>query len=101
MISIGPLNDYVSQQKYELNLQDTLLLLIYHDETHYLIENKCGHFGMSLATASISKNIITCNGHGISFDLNTGEISNRPYEICDPIVIHKLVIRENFLFWDR
>ncbi|MBT7409033.1 MAG: Rieske 2Fe-2S domain-containing protein [Methylococcales bacterium] len=60
-----------------------LLLINYHE--FYLIENKCGHFGISLADGRLTDNAIVCSGHGISFDLVTGKKINRPYENCDDI----------------
>ncbi len=67
------------------------LLLIQKNGQIFLIENKCGHFGLPLEKGAVlienNQNIIICHAHGISFDLKTGKVVNRPWETCDPIKI--------------
>jgi nitrite reductase/ring-hydroxylating ferredoxin subunit len=76
-------------------------LLIQENNNIYLLENKCGHFGVRLDDANIEeaskKNVIICKQHGISFDLSTGEVINRPWENCDPIKIMTFTIKNNIL----
>ena len=73
-------------------------LLIQENNKVYLIENKCGHFGVRLDDARLEENsLIICKQHGISFDLSTGEVINRPWENCDPINIIKFIIKDNML----
>ena len=67
------------------------LLLVHENNKTYLLENKCGHFGLALDDARIEQyqdsDVIICIQHGISFDLSTGQVVNRPWENCDPIKI--------------
>ncbi len=42
-------------------------------------------------TSMIEDKAIFCSQHNISFDLESGQISNRPYEHADPIQIFPLV----------
>jgi len=81
------------------------LLLIHINEKTYLLENKCGHFGVSLEDADIEQqyveqqniDIIVCKQHGISFDLSTGKVANRPWEDCDPIMILEPVVKDGMI----
>lgn len=77
------------------------LLLIHFNEKTYLLENKCGHFGVSLEQALIEhsqgSDIIICKEHGISFNLSTGKVANRSWENCDPLVILKPVLKDDMV----
>jgi nitrite reductase/ring-hydroxylating ferredoxin subunit len=77
------------------------LLLIHINEKTYLIENKCGHFGISLEDALLEQqqdiDIIICQEHGISFDLSTGKVVNRPWENCVPVEIFEPVIKDGMV----
>ncbi|MFK5894760.1 MAG: Rieske 2Fe-2S domain-containing protein [Pseudomonadota bacterium] len=81
------------------SVNDIKLLLIHINDKTYLLENKCGHFGVALDNAIIEqhqlKDIIICAQHGISFDLSTGQVVNRPWESCDPIKILECVLEED------
>ena len=90
------------KKAFELN--DLNLLLIQYNDQVYLIEDKCGHFGVSLIAAKLDeeqdKNVIICHHHGISFDLETGEVVNRPWETCDPIRLINYKIEKGKLYAD-
>lgn len=82
---------------------DKNILLVINQSKAYLIENKCGHFGTPFFTlqqlnARLENNEIVCSEHGISFDLKTGHIVNRPYENCDPIKIPDFEIINNKIY---
>ena len=94
---IASLDDYPGDGLYEISRgeefgHDDQLLLIINKGKPHLIENKCGHFGVSFVDegkvkGKLRDNEIICAEHGISFDLDTGEIVNRPYENCNPIKV--------------
>jgi len=89
---IGSIAQFCEQKSYALSIDDKNLLLIHHQHQHYLIENKCGHFGVPLDDAQIKDNQIICAQHGISFSLETGLVVNRPYENCNPINTYPLPV---------
>jgi len=97
------LDDYPEDGIYELEIdsfligESSLLLIIHHGQYH-VIENKCGHFGVPLSNGLIDGNEIICSQHGISFDLDTGKVVNRPYENCDPIKIIPVNKSGNMLY---
>lgn len=68
-------------------LKGQVLLLVVQQGRYHVIENKCGHFGVPLSNASLQDNEIICAEHGISFDLDSGIVVNRPYENCDAIKV--------------
>lgn len=87
---IASLDDYPQPGIYKITLDNQSLLLIIQKDMVHLIENKCGHFGVPLECGKLHENEIICPEHGISFDLDTGQIVNRPYENCDAIKVFKL-----------
>lgn len=73
------------------------LLLIHHQSQTYVMENKCGHFGMPLHTGYIEDDTIVCKHHRISFYLKNGEVANHPNDCCDAIKSFKVVMKEGFI----
>jgi len=73
------------------------LLLLRVKERVFLLENRCGHFGMPLDGGEVKEGVIVCTGHGISFSLENGAIVNRPYENADPVKVYDVVFRDGFL----
>lgn len=97
MTLIGSITQFAEETSYPLIINDKHLLLVHHQNDFYLVENKCGHFGVVLDDAQIKNNQIICAQHGISFSLETGLVINRPYENCDPIKTYSLQIEDGAL----
>jgi nitrite reductase/ring-hydroxylating ferredoxin subunit len=89
-VFIAQASDYKAVGLYPLSIQGHELLLVKTASRTYLVENKCGHFEIPLEGGEIAGNEIICPAHRISFNLETGEVVNRPYEVCNPIVIYPL-----------
>lgn len=100
MIFLGEIASFNTESIHELTINDINLLLIYDNNKFHLIENKCGHFGLSLSHGEIKGEEIICSHHGISFSLLTGKVVNRPYENCDMIRVFKLVEHDMGLYVD-
>ena len=100
-ILIGLKQDFHDKESYEIVIDETSYLLIQQSGKYYFIENRCGHFGISLSDAKLEPNSITCSGHYISFDLTTGEIINRPYESCDKIKTFEVIETDTQLFFNK
>lgn len=98
---LGEISKFKDKLVHELVINDINLLLIHQDNQFYVIENKCGHFGLSLSTAEIKHEEIICSHHGISFSLLTGDVVNRPYENCDKIRVFKVVQRDTSLYCEN
>jgi nitrite reductase/ring-hydroxylating ferredoxin subunit len=97
MQTIGPVTDFTEEGIYPLQLDGLDLLLIHNGGTYYLIENKCGHFGIPLADGAVKGQEIICKGHGISFDMCSGQVINRPYENCEPIKTLEVAVVDGVL----
>lgn len=94
----GHIENFNDEKIYPFEINHKSFLLIHHQEQFFLIENKCGHFGIPLNNATIVDNEIICAQHGISFSLKTGAINNRPYENCSPIKTYELIEENGQLF---
>lgn len=99
MIKLGSLAEFSNKPVSEIVVNELNLLLINNKGNFYLIENKCGHFGVPLSDGKISDTEITCSQHGISFSLLNGAVVNRKYENCDKIRVFKIIKQHNDLFF--
>ena len=85
------LNLYDGYRKaFSFNGQSFLLLQA-EGQVHF-ISADCPHKGYSLANATIKENTITCAGHGITFNLETGLAST---EGCPRLQKFQLAYLEN------
>lgn len=98
MQKIGRVSSFPLGSMTELNLKVLNLLLINQDGHFYLVENKCGHFGVPLTDAEVTGSEITCSQHGIRFSMITGEVLNRKFENCDKIKTFKVIQQDDELF---
>lgn len=101
MIFLGSRSSFKTNSINEIIIDDKSLLLISHNNQYYLIENKCGHFGVPLIEGKIKGDEIICPQHHISFSLKSGAVINRPYENCDKIQVFKVVQQDNDLYMDE
>jgi len=98
MIFLGKISRFKNKQVNELTINDVDLLLIQQNDRFYLIENKCGHFGLPLSNGDVKGEEIVCSHHGISFSLLTGKVVNRPYENCDMLRVFNIVEQDMGLY---
>lgn len=80
-------------------LPEATLLLIYQDDTAFLLENLCPHLQTPLAHGSINGGIIRCPGHGIEFDLYSGRVQKNPPP-CNPLRIFSIQYDGDYLAVD-
>jgi len=64
------------------------VLLIQHDNTHYLLEAQCPHKGQLLDEAGVELGCITCPLHNYRFELDTGALLAHSDERCRPLRIY-------------
>ena len=98
MQKIGTASSFPPGSLTELNLNGLNLLMINQEGEFYLVENKCGHFGVPLTDAEVAGSGITCSQHGIRFSMITGEVLNRKYEKCDKLKTFKVIQQDDELF---
>ena len=98
MYKIGPVSDYSNEGVYKFKLEGKDYLIVRHADQLFCIEDKCGHFGVPLASGRVKDNKIYCSVHGISFDLFDGQVRDSMGEDCDPINVVKLVEQDGILY---
>ena len=54
----------------------------------FALEDSCSHLGAPLSQGFVSKDSITCEWHGASFDLKTGEAQCAPAK--DPVTTYEV-----------
>lgn len=70
------------------------LLLIQTEGKRFLVENRCGHFGIPLEQGEITQGTITCPQHYIRFDLTSGQVVSQTRDNCDPIRVFTLISQD-------
>lgn len=73
------------------------LLLIQEAGRAYLIENKCGHFGVPLETGRVDGSTIRCSMHGIVFDMTDGRVVKSGHDDCEPLRVFSLTGQDGWL----
>lgn len=81
--------------KKVIRLEQLCILLIQDQGNLHCIENRCGHFGISLEDGDVCEGKIRCPAHGIKFFLHNGELANRTWENADPIKVFELTVTEH------
>ena len=69
------------------------ILLIQETGMLFAIEDKCGHFGVSLEKGAVCAGGIRCGVHGVEFDLSSGLVRHSTVEQCDPVRCFTVVRR--------
>ena len=70
-----------------IRINNKALLLVFHNDTYYLVKNRCPHQGITLEKASCEDGFIVCPWHRYGFNLKTGRgggglhLENYPIEI--------------------
>lgn len=96
-VSLMPASDCIEDGLYPVVADDKKFLIIRENGNTYVIQNACGHFGTPLNQGDVKDGVIACPHHGIKFSLKTGEITNRPWENCDPITVYEVSVSDGFL----
>lgn len=56
-----------------VKLPNVNVLIFFHNDDVHIIEDRCPHMDVPLATGTLTNNTIACRAHGINFDLTTGQ----------------------------
>jgi len=84
-IPLIPLAELQANKVVPLEKNEIHFLVISQNDDIFVIEDRCGHFGVSMKDGKIQDNCILCPAHGAKFHLETGELMNDLFENCDPI----------------
>ena len=71
-ICVSTLEDLKIKGRLSLSFQGLDLVIFYHDNQVYALDNRCPHMGFPLSRGSTKDGILTCDWHHARFDLKSG-----------------------------
>ena len=71
-VDAGPEEDLLSAGRMAARIGEIDVLVVRNRHGLFAFENRCSHAGRSLDDACVSRSTLTCAGHGVRYDLNTG-----------------------------
>ena len=80
-----PITELFDGFQQAFDIADQRVLLVQEAGVVYAIEDKCGHFGVSLAKGVVCAGAIRCGVHGVEFDLATGWVRRDTVGQCNPV----------------
>lgn len=86
------------QDRYTCNVNGRSFLVLKSEDRYYIIENKCGHFGVPLTNARVERSSIQCLAHGAKFCLASGRVLNNAVESCVVLAVFEHVIIDNVIY---
>ena len=84
-VPVMNLVDWGESDRHVVEVNGLSLLLVRMNEKFFVIENRCGHFGVPLVDGTLQQDAIYCRQHRVKFSLQTGEVLNDIYDDCDPV----------------
>lgn len=80
-----------------VNVAGQNLLLFCHDDTPYLIENRCPHMDVPLTDAHQTKSGLRCKAHGIEFTMPSGEAVGALKDVLPCLKFFPIVYDEQWI----
>lgn len=80
---------------YKLDDLDVILVRTHHGV--FALENKCGHMEVPMDDGKVEEGTIVCAVHGISFKLEDGSVSNRPWENCTALRTFDITLKDDVI----
>lgn len=87
-LKAAKLSDIANGKCKAVELSGLQIVLVNVGGVCYALENSCSHLGAPLSEGFVSKTSITCEWHGASFNLKTGEAESAPAK--EPIKSYEL-----------
>src|SRR5919108_1141804 len=72
IIPVGTLEELKQKGCLSVIGQEHDIVLFYHEEKVYALDNRCPHMGFPLSRGSTKDGILTCDWHHARFDIKTG-----------------------------
>ncbi|WP_066630882.1 Rieske (2Fe-2S) protein [Labilibacter marinus] len=73
-IKVCSLDELKQKLKLVVEVGDRKVLMIYHQNTVFAVDNVCPHAKGHLSEGRLEEGSITCLNHGTCFDLRTGKV---------------------------
>lgn len=93
---IASIDEFGTNDRIEVFVEDTPVLLIRVNDQYFAIEDVCTHDGQPLTNGCIEETEIICPRHGARFDLRTGNALCMP--ATKAIQTFELEVREGKIF---
>lgn len=71
-IEVGPVEDLRRRRKQVVDVGDTPVVVLWHDDATYAFQNICIHQERELVKGVLLNNRLVCAGHQWAFELGTG-----------------------------
>ena len=71
-----------------VELQGLKIVLVHTVNGIFALEDSCSHLGAPLSHGFVTKDSITCEWHGASFNLETGAAQSAPAK--DPVAVYEV-----------
>src|SRR5262245_59625800 len=71
-VRAGSLDDLRTQGRLTTKVDALPVVVVWHDERAYAIEDRCPHLGFPLRHGTVEGGMLTCHWHHARFDLLTG-----------------------------
>lgn len=89
-IKAATINEVLPGKCKPVEIQGCKIVLVNIAGSIYALEDSCTHLGAPLSQGFVSKDSITCEWHGASFDLKSGEALDGPTK--DPVAVYEVRI---------
>lgn len=97
-VKIATVNDLKPGQAKGLDINGRAIALFNVKGSYYAVDDVCSHMGAPLHNGMLAGKSITCEWHGASFNLETGEVEDGPAR--GDITAYKVIIDGEDLFID-
>ena len=87
-VKVARLSEFSGSKCKAVEVSGQRLLLVNTPAGVFAVEDACSHLGAPLSQGFATKDSITCEWHGASFDLRTGEALCAPAK--DPISVYEV-----------
>lgn len=91
------INEMDLERIYPHELDGTNIILIRTQHGVFALENRCGHMEVPLDDGKVEEGTVVCAVHGISFRLEDGSVSNRPWENCTAMKTYDISLKDDVI----
>lgn len=71
-IQVASFEDVKAKGLKTVTLSDKVILLIFHEDKLFALDNRCPHMGFPLARGTVKRGVLTCHWHHARFELCSG-----------------------------
>ncbi len=72
-VRVADLDSLESDGRQQVSVQGQSIVLFYHEDGVYAVDNRCPHMGFPLSKGTVDDGILTCHWHHARFELACGD----------------------------